>query len=99
MPELNDISPAPWKVEVEPLPHGKRSVRIISNTGGVIALCKTARGKKDGNANLMASAPELFEALDEAYAELLADSTRDGPRCLLLTTIEAALAKAKGVDR
>lgn len=45
---------------------------------------------------LLAAAPELLEALDEAYAELAADSTRDGPRCLLLTKIEAAIAKAKG---
>lgn len=33
----------------------------------------------------------LREALDEAYAELSADSTRDGPRCLLLTKMEQAL--------
>lgn len=48
------------------------------------------------NAHLIAAAPELLEALDEAYAELSADSTRDGPRCLLLTKIEAAIAKARG---
>lgn len=39
---------------------------------------------------------ELLEVLDEAYAELAADNTRDGPRCLLLTKIEAAIAKATG---
>lgn len=47
-------------------------------------------------ARLIAAAPDLLAALDEAYGELLADSHRDGPRCLLLTTIEEALAKARG---
>ena len=48
------------------------------------------------NARLIAAAPDLLAALDEAYGELLADSHRDGPRCLLLTTIEEALAKTRG---
>ena len=39
---------------------------------------------------------ELVEVLDEAYGELLADSTRDGPRALLLTRIETALARVGG---
>lgn len=38
---------------------------------------------------------ELIEAADEAYGEMLADSTRDGPRCLLLTRLEAALARCR----
>ncbi len=40
------------------------------------------------------AAPDLLAALEDAYSELSADSTRDGPRCLLLTQIEAAIAKA-----
>ena len=51
------------------------------------------------NARLIAAAPDLLEALQDAYAELLADSTRDGPRCLLLTQIEAAIAKATGGEQ
>lgn len=34
----------------------------------------------------------LVEVLDEDYGELVADSTRDTVRCLLLTRIEKALA-------
>lgn len=37
-------------------------------------------------------AQQIEEALDESYAELSADSHRDGPRCLLLTTLETAIA-------
>jgi hypothetical protein len=37
-------------------------------------------------------AQQIDEALDESYAELSADSHRDGPRCLLLTTLETAIA-------
>lgn len=54
------------------------------------------RQQLEANARLIAAAPDLLEALEEAYAELSADSLRDGPRCLLLTTIEAAISKAKG---
>ena len=53
-------------------------------------------GDHDADSRLIAAAPDLLAALDEAYAELAADGTRDGPRCLLLTTIEAALRKATG---
>jgi hypothetical protein len=37
-------------------------------------------------------AQQIEEALDESYAELSADSHRDGPRCLILTTLETAIA-------
>lgn len=43
-----------------------------------------------------AAVAELIEVADEAYGEMLADSTRDGPRCLLLTRLEAALARCRG---
>lgn len=36
-------------------------------------------------------AQQIEESLDELYAELAADSHRDGPRCLMLTTAEKAL--------
>lgn len=38
---------------------------------------------------------QLLDTLDEAYGELLADSRRDGPRCLLLTRIEQAIAAGR----
>lgn len=37
-------------------------------------------------------AQQIEESLDELYAELAADSHRDGPRCLMLTTAEKALS-------
>lgn len=45
------------------------------------------------NIALMVLAPKMLSILDEAYGELLADSNRDGPRCLLLTEMEALFAK------
>ena len=45
-----------------------------------------------------AAVAALLEVADEAYGEMLADSTRDGPRCLLLTRLEAALARCRGGD-
>lgn len=39
---------------------------------------------------------KLIGVADEAYAELLADSHRDGPRCLLLTRLEATLRAVGG---
>jgi len=50
----------------------------------------------EANAQAIAALPTLIDALDEAYGELLGDGVRDGPRCLLLTKIEAALRKAGG---
>jgi hypothetical protein len=41
---------------------------------------------------------ELIGVADEAYAELLADSHRDGPRCSLLTRLEAALRAVGGAE-
>lgn len=46
------------------------------------------------NVALMGLAPKMLALLDEAYGELLADSHRDGPRCLLLSQMEAVFAKA-----
>ncbi len=64
--------------------------------GAWIADCGVKTDPKAvANARLIAAAPDLLAALEEAYSELLADSHRDGPRCLLLTTIEEALAKAR----
>jgi len=40
----------------------------------------------------------LIGVADEAYAELLADSHRDGPRCSLLTRLEAALRAVGGAE-
>ncbi len=63
-------------------------------------LAAVAKARKEALANT-SPAPvesvnkELLDALDEAYGELSADSTRDGPRCLLLTQIEAVIAKAE----
>lgn len=48
------------------------------------------------SAAMESAAPDMLAALEDAYSELLADSHRDGPRCLLLTQMERAIAKAKG---
>lgn len=50
----------------------------------------------DQVAQVRAAVAELFEVADEAYAELVADSARDGPRCLLLTRLEATLSRCRG---
>lgn len=51
---------------------------------------------RDSLVEARAGFAELIDVLDEAYAELSADSTRDGPRCLLLTRMEAARARIGG---
>jgi hypothetical protein len=50
----------------------------------------------EADARLFKAAPKMLAALNDAYSELAADSSRDGPRCLLLTQIEAAIAAAEG---
>lgn len=55
-------------------------------------LCAEKAGLEHIIAAQAAEIVRLRDLLDEAYAELVADSYRDGPRCLLLTRIEAALA-------
>ena len=98
-------TPGPWEpIKLNSAPLGLWAVNAPGYGGRNPLVCGMEYSKggpilhaeSEANARLIAAAPDLLAALDEAYGELLADSHRDGPRCLLLTTIEEALAKARG---
>lgn len=90
-------TPGPWKVDE--FTRKTNEINIWADGTPLIAkvhLRDVSINEQFANADLIAAAPDLLEVLDEAYAELLADSHRDGPRSLLLTRIEVAIAKATG---
>lgn len=101
----------PWRVAPDPIDSQEYNVLIVMSDKYETWIARAEHNwnsagfgehriswkEAQDNASLMAAAPQMFEALDAAYAELAGDSTRDGPRCLLLTKIEKAMAAAKGI--
>ena len=55
MRALFDASPRPWDVRVDETPSGQ-SFKIVDARGGVVALMKSAGGKKHGNSVLICEA-------------------------------------------
>lgn len=90
---MSEHTPGPWNCSQESV---DPEWWIVTIKGGLIVANVNAHHNQEANARLIAAAPDLLDALDDALGELQADSHRDGARCLLLTKIEAAIAKAKG---
>ena len=94
---MNKYTPGPWKVEGTP----RRGWDIFSSAKGCyVAFDEPLREgaiSLEGDARLIAAAPELLEAL-ECYVEKVADLNRYGVmiETSLRKKAEAAIAKAKG---
>jgi hypothetical protein len=82
-------TPGPWHINASGYCQGSPCRwEIVAKSGGIVA--ETNDGTDMANARLLASAPEMFDALQaivDAYGE------RD---TLLMAQVKAALAKAKG---
>ena len=85
-------TPGPWHIG------GKPQSPIIFGSDGFAVADATVfhgtfkEGQTEANANLIAAAPDLLEALETA-SWLLADISPDG---LVKQKVDAAIAKAKG---
>ncbi len=93
---MEEHSPAPWKV----LPNDETAVQAANGEVVARAFRVFGGGSGQGNARLMAAAPELLEYLELVlmdYRELrmihLGGKHEDTPRMKLA---EAAIAKAEG---
>jgi hypothetical protein len=84
----NKILGAPWRYE---------GGAVVSRTGVVIAILNQTRSHPEANGAVLASAPDLYEALRWAEAEI---DMRCDPRIpsvkQALTAARAALARARG---
>ena len=88
------FTPGSWRVEV-PDGGAPGSTRIIGATGAVVALMKSAGGRKAGNATLIAAAPAMLAALQMVGAfDNPADGGHVSPEGLAM--IRAAIAAATG---
>lgn len=87
---MNDYTSGPWKWERTYAPRGW----IVSAHGGNydIAIVRNGSGipENEYNARLIASAPELLEALEYAIKQV--------PELATVPGISAAIAKATGAD-
>lgn len=82
-------TPGPWKVE-----RGNQAI-YVSAEGGAVARVFPSDLSDDGNAQLIAAAPELLEAL-EAMREFCDSNDWGSVPRHLERSIRDALAKAKG---
>jgi len=89
----NTHTPAPWRIEITDtgfrITHSDSALRSHVATLHEAALCEE-HGDTFANAKLIASAPDMFDAL-QAVCDAYGD--RD---TLLMAQCKAALAKAKG---
>lgn len=102
-------TPGPWRVE-DPL--GPDILSIVSNPDGAVYewghVAQISISPEDdtdipateakANAHLIAAAPKLYEALDEAinYLAVYASTMHDGKAAALLNKCTAAMADATG---
>jgi hypothetical protein len=88
-------TPGPWKIGTPP-PNGEQT--IGNSQGLMVAVATTGFNVPTlANAQLIAAAPELLEALEELYH--LIDDAHDGDRVFtfeLAQKAKAAIAKARG---
>lgn len=89
-----ETSKGPWMVEVKPTPTGQ-SLRIVCQNHGVVALVKNGGDHKLANANLMAAAPDLLNALELARDHLEV-CNHEGEEDEALAQINAAINNAIG---
>lgn len=82
---MNKHAPGPWKIEVDPTSYW------VTDSEGKRAICKVLgySGTLEQNANLIAAAPDLLEALQEVVR--ISDRNHDA-----WDKAKAAIAKANG---
>jgi len=97
-------SPAPWKTAGR---YGKYSDEITDANGQAVAIVFTRKAdpqtvtgilpnpQGQANASLIAAAPELLEALEQA-ADYLAEFFEEGREHRVIKLADAAIAKAEG---
>jgi len=98
------LSPAPWKIAGR---YGKYSDEITDANGQAIAWVFTRKAdpqtvtgilpnpQGEANAHLLAAAPDLLEALEQA-ADYLAEFFEEGREHRVIKLADAAIAKAEG---
>ena len=105
MNKLNEHSPVPWTVDLEP--SVSQLLDVIDADGGVVCRTSPTFGENLGlepalgNARLMAAAPELLDALKGFVvnrANIRADDYLQPVLDKLFDLAEAAVAKATGVE-
>jgi len=85
-------TPGPWSVG--PV---QRSVRIIVHESGTVARVHgSSQSTMDEDAQLIAAAPDLYEAAKDAEALLRSIEGQNALADELLARVRAALAKARG---
>lgn len=95
-PTLTEKVGAPWSTEKS---HGKRATdaQILTDVlGHDVAIVGGPRATREARANLIAAAPEMFDALLAAEAELEQHTSVPGVTDHVLPAIRAAIAKARG---
>ncbi|NLB49177.1 MAG: hypothetical protein GX813_05025 [Erysipelotrichia bacterium] len=98
-------TPAPWSIRKQGIGDGSCVVpveiigadgfTIISNKGGLSPNEPWKAETLEANANLIAAAPEMYQALDEMY-EYMSDHFKGHNFRPMLARAAFALAKAKG---
>ena len=90
MSSKTKLTPGPWHIEryKEPYTSLLDTYIVVSSEGLIVAKCGTGDFEIPDNANLIAAAPELYEAL-----EMMLEFPKAGPST---STARAALAKARG---
>ena len=89
---MSEHTPGPWRVGgVEDLRHG-RGRQIAADDAKICVVYGVRDPDVKANANLIAAAPEMLEALRSAM-QCLDDFVGDGPTYRM---VEAAIAKAEG---
>lgn len=73
---MTGISQGPWALQVAP-GDSAGAVKVVSATGGVVALMKAAGGRKMQNGRAVVEVPALIDALKEAR-QWIAKGVADG---------------------
>jgi len=93
---MSSHTPGPWTLDNCPDAYGNATIRPDDGTeGGDISVQPIATVYTDANAHLIAAAPEMLEALQEALAdaETLNEPYRNEAVC---ERMRAVIAKARG---
>jgi len=96
---MSNYTPGPWRHEPHQASHGDK-IAVVDAIGRILALIPGHKATDKANAQLIAAAPELLEALQYAREELAMRIEEDGGTeysvakgCRIL---DAAIAKATG---
>ena len=85
------FTPGPWYYSGNP-PIGQ--FEVSADSGTLPTICKLSRFNQQANARLIASAPELLDALIEAENTLIDMDSNHGGAGIALPMVQAAIAKA-----